>query len=614
MKTFKRQTFFSILLQSIYWRKVDYDGYARPIRYEIRAFHASLEETQLFGVNFCVLDDFQSKDWLNNFSVSPNVTVEGINAKTLFINEMMNESPRNESFGTEYIYGETGPDTNRFTFKNVLNFAYYSVTIRACYGSYSHPDCSNPTLNLMQTLIQEDVDKVENITAMFVRSHCELTWDVPKNPNGPILYFHVKTNGTTETEETEKCITFQEYVRNDRKVILTDSLPGFLSVSMRTFGSDWDIKPAEVIIKPNIQTRQDSWKFYLLLLVLGIVIVIVTTVSCLVWQKRKTDSLRQVNSDVKFNNLVIAKPYEPDDNYEVAKESVELSNEIGTGNFGKVFEGTLKMSDGGSKSVAIKTVNEDASLEESTNFLNEASIMKNFNTIHIVQLLGIVSKTQPFLVIMELMANGDLKTFLRKNRPVCGVFAISTRYTKFEVNQIIPPVSHMAIQIADGMAYMEQKKFVHRDLAARNCLVASDYTVKIGDFGLSRDIHMSDYYRVGLNTLLPVRWMAPECFLKDGKYSSKSDVFSYGIVLWEIVTYGEQPYQELSDEQFVNFVVNCGNVNKPKENCPENIFELMQRCWNINPCKRISFIEVIDALINEAPEKFREHSFYCLRD
>lgn len=177
--------------------------------------------------------------------------------------------------------------------------------------------------------------------------------------------------------------------------------------------------------------------------------------------------------------------------------------------------------------------------------MNEASVMKAFNTTHVVKLLGVVSQGQPALVIMELMAHGDLKTYLRLHRPENG-----DGRTPPSLKQIL----QMALQIADGMAYLEGKKFVHRDLAARNCMVAEDLTVKIGDFGMTRDIYETDYYRKGSRGLLPVRWMSPES-LKDGVFSSSSDAFSYGVVLWEMATLASQPYQGLSNEQVLRLII-----------------------------------------------------------
>lgn len=174
--------------------------------------------------------------------------------------------------------------------------------------------------------------------------------------------------------------------------------------------------------------------------------------------------------------------------------------ELGQGSFGMVYEGVLVNVQGSGERVrcAIKTVNENATDRERINFLKEAAVMKAFDTHHVVRLLGVVSRGQPVLVIMELMVNGDLKGFLRSHRPETG-------------NEGQPPtlrqILQMAIEIADGMAYLSAKKFVHRDLAARNCMVAEDFTVKIGDFGMTRDIYETDYYRKGTKGLLPVRWM-----------------------------------------------------------------------------------------------------------
>lgn len=197
----------------------------------------------------------------------------------------------------------------------------------------------------------------------------------------------------------------------------------------------------------------------------------------------------------------------------------------------QVYQGTLRDGDE-TKDVAIKTVNENATERERHSFLNEAAVMKAFNTRHVVGLIGVVSNGQPTLVIMELMAMGDLKGYLRHHRPEEGGTQAPT------LKQILK----MAIEIADGMAYLSAKKFVHRDLAARNCMVDHEMTVKIGDFGMTRDIYETDYYRKGTKGLLPVRWMSPES-LKDGIFSSCSDVFSYGVVLWEMATLASQPYQ-----------------------------------------------------------------------
>lgn len=227
--------------------------------------------------------------------------------------------------------------------------------------------------------------------------------------------------------------------------------------------------------------------------------------------------------------------------------------------------------------------------------------MKAFDTAHVVRLLGVVSQGQPTLVVMELMANGDLKSYLRSHRPDADTYTGRQPPTLKRILQ-------MAIEIADGMAYLAAKKFVHRDLAARNCMVAEDLTVKIGDFGMTRDIYETDYYRKGTKGLLPVRWMAPES-LKDGVFTSGSDVWSYGVVLWEMATLASQPYQGLSNDQVLRYVIDGGVMERP-ENCPDKLYSLMRYCWQHKPLARPTFLELAGHLVDDATPTFAQLSFY----
>lgn len=214
------------------------------------------------------------------------------------------------------------------------------------------------------------------------------------------------------------------------------------------------------------------------------------------------------------------------------------------GTFGMVYSGIIKPAN---IPCAIKTVNDNATIHDRIDFLNEASVMKAFNNSqHVVRLLAVVSRGDPPLVVMELMERGDLKSYLRRSRESSNNITCAEMYK-------------MAAEMADGMAYLAAKKFVHRDLAARNCMVAADRTVKIGDFGMARDIYETDYYRKESKGLLPVRWMAPES-LADGVFTSDSDVWSYGIVLWEMATLAEQPYQGLSNEEVLQYIISKGMV------------------------------------------------------
>lgn len=220
--------------------------------------------------------------------------------------------------------------------------------------------------------------------------------------------------------------------------------------------------------------------------------------------------------------------------------------------------------------------------------------------------MGVCSSGAPVLIIMELLPLGDLKNYLRSCRDdYDGDLPKHPKPTKAQVHL-------MACQISDGMAYLAAMKFAHRDLACRNLFLAADMTVKIGDFGMTRDIYDNDYYRKGDKGMLPVRWMAPES-IKDGIYTSQSDVWSFGVVLWEICTLAEQPYQGLSNEQVHRYVKGGGSQDKPQD-CPEDFWSIMKLCWNWNPKMRPTFPELIEYLypgvLEEEKDKFERLSYH----
>lgn len=293
--------------------------------------------------------------------------------------------------------------------------------------------------------------------------------------------------------------------------------------------------------------------------------------------------------------------YEPvylGDQWEVPRENVTLVRQLGRGIFGSVHEAILQPND---TRCAVKTTSSDS---ESNYILSkEAQLMKEFHTAyHIVRLLGVVSKELPVYVVMELMDLGDLKTYLLNNTAsLCDQHGVPSFAT----------VVKMAIEIADGMAFLEGKKYVHRDLAARNCLVAADRTVKIGDFGLARDIYETDYYRKGDRGTLPIRWMAPES-IRDGVFTSHSDVWSYGVVLWEIYTLAQMPYHPRTNEEVIRYVQNGQILDVPFYSHPL-MKKIMRCCWKWHFSHRPKFTQILailDVYLSDAADNFRRVSYY----
>ncbi|CAL4076166.1 unnamed protein product, partial [Meganyctiphanes norvegica] len=209
--------------------------------------------------------------------------------------------------------------------------------------------------------------------------------------------------------------------------------------------------------------------------------------------------------------------------------NVRFMQELGEGAFGKVYKGELQgvNPDGSSVMVAIKTLKENATEKTRQDFHREVELMTDLRHPNIVCLIGVVMKEEPMCLLFEHMSQGDLHEFLTSHSPRSDVSACSDD----GMTQMVIEQSDMlviATQVAAGMDYLASHHYVHRDLACRNCLVGDNLVVKISDFGLSRDIYSSDYYRVQSKSLLPVRWMPPESILY-GKFTTESDVWSFGV-------------------------------------------------------------------------------------
>ncbi|XP_050427076.1 tyrosine-protein kinase transmembrane receptor Ror-like [Adelges cooleyi] len=260
---------------------------------------------------------------------------------------------------------------------------------------------------------------------------------------------------------------------------------------------------------------------------------------------------------------------------------ITFLQEIGEGAFGKVFKGQIPNDMGAIIMVAIKTLKEGASAKTAADFKRETDLMGELRHPNVVCLVGMCAR--PACLLFEYMAGGDLHEFLMARSP------------HSPNSPVAPPLNqadfmYIATQIAAGMEYLCSHHYVHRDLAARNCLVAENLTVKISDFGLSRDIYSSDYYRVQSKSLLPVRWMPPESILY-GKFTTESDVWSYGVVLWEVYSYGLQPYYGYSNQEVIEMIRSRQLLPCPQE-CPSRMYSLMMECWHEAPVRRPNFTEI----------------------
>ncbi|XP_046919194.1 anaplastic lymphoma kinase [Dermatophagoides farinae] len=312
---------------------------------------------------------------------------------------------------------------------------------------------------------------------------------------------------------------------------------------------------------------------------------------------------------------------------EIQREKLNLVKALGQGAFGEVYQGFLhNMPDETNDElpVAVKTLPEySANKQAEMDFLMEALIMSKFHHRNIVRFIGICFEKMPRFIILELLSGGDLRTFLRENR------SVAEKPSTLVMGDLLV----MALDVACGCQYLEANHFIHRDIAARNCLLTSKIkmnlngntnqtfnsngnfdlnnykngfnnsgiVVKIADFGMARDIYRANYYRKGGKAMLPVKWMPPEAFL-DGIFTSKTDVWSFGVLLWEVMSMGYLPYPGRGNQEVMQLVTAGGRLECPNSLTPPLVYDIMMQCWNASPELRPNFTTIIDSIGN------------CLRD
>ncbi|WKY14070.1 hypothetical protein Q1695_004699 [Nippostrongylus brasiliensis] len=449
-----------------------------------------------------------------------------------------------------------------------------------------------------------------------------VSWREPASDGGsPITSYAMRHNRSAEWEIAERGLDgwklWWRPARSDRQSwefrVRATNAEGFGAYG---YSSE---TPAPPIADENSQ----SWLYAVLVVSLVAILVLLTLISLMIRARTRESRLKKERNHDR-NCITLEKiagldhapcqPMPPEMLNEiknlphVRSDFIRLDKMLGNGGFGEVWEGVatrLPMRNRETR-VAVKILRPGCEESEKIRFVKEAILMNNFDHPNIVKLLGVCMDGPKEYLILELMEGGDLVNFLRASSPT------DSHPSQLSLRDVLA----MLIDIGRGGAYLESNCHVHRDLAARNCLISSrnphsHRVTKIADFGLARGVCNSEYYRVCGEDFLPLRWLAPECIM-EGVFSSKSDVWSFGILMYEIVSLGQKPYFRMDNNQVLTHVRNGGTPTKPAY-CPDPLFKIMHMCWAYERDQRPSFVEIL-SMFEKLRDKIEFQACFLLDD
>ncbi|KAF7994006.1 hypothetical protein HCN44_011275 [Aphidius gifuensis] len=376
----------------------------------------------------------------------------------------------------------------------------------------------------------------------------------------------------------------------DGKLVLNESAIIWLS---NVIPNDGSVAPI-VCVLPGLSSLLNVSCESAIIIACIILFIIITSggIILFIMFKRKYDKeVRMKEKAMVTMDMVMRRPV-LDKKWEIPRSCTSINRIIGEGEFGRVYGGLVDLTDGtGCRDAAIKVLKEGSSSSSQMDFFSELEYMKLFNHKNIVKLLGVLTVSSPEYIILEFMLYGDLKNYLLSRRGL----VYDDNYNNDDKNEVSPmSLTGFALDIARALSYLAELKFIHRDIAARNCLISSKRVAKLADFGLARPMYDSDYYKILKTRSLPVRWMSPES-LKTGNSTPASDIWAYGILLWEIITFGNFPYSKIRTEDVVKYVTNGNTLDVPKNAKPE-LKNLIKSCWSYNAKDRKRAPYIVDIL------------------